>query len=308
MIAPRPKRPSEATARPITAPPLKATRSAAAWPLARAASEVRTFALVAAACRRSRRDRAEAAGDVGDAVFQPMANPSSAATTARKGRRTSVLALEEGHGALVDLAGEDLHRRRPGRLLGDRRVRDERDDQTDRADRDGEQREVVEHDVGGDDGKGIACKDNADNDFDHAPPMGGRSVGRACARFIARRCPRGARARRWRRIDEAGIETMASRSSRAESVQDEVGQVAHQAALVSGAMPRRRRGYSCEPTCCSTALEAVVAAGAALGAAAQRAHGDGHLIDSTSRSLAARKPGRRAGGCSAPAGSCRSAA
>ena len=45
---PIPTRPSAATASPMTEPPSKAMRSARAWPLLRAASEVRTLALVAA--------------------------------------------------------------------------------------------------------------------------------------------------------------------------------------------------------------------------------------------------------------------
>ena len=50
--APRPARPRLPTASPMTAPPLKATRRALACPLERAASVVRTFALVAACIPR----------------------------------------------------------------------------------------------------------------------------------------------------------------------------------------------------------------------------------------------------------------
>ncbi len=45
---PMPSRPSEATERPITPPPKNAIRSAGPWPWVRAASDVRTFASVAA--------------------------------------------------------------------------------------------------------------------------------------------------------------------------------------------------------------------------------------------------------------------
>ncbi len=48
ITRPMPSKPRLATARPITAPPENAARSARAWPPARAASAVRTLARVAA--------------------------------------------------------------------------------------------------------------------------------------------------------------------------------------------------------------------------------------------------------------------
>ncbi len=84
-----PSRPSEATARPITAPPLKAMPSARAWPLERAASEVRTLALVAAFIpKRPAAIEQLPPRMYAIAVCAPTAHASSSATMRRNGTST----------------------------------------------------------------------------------------------------------------------------------------------------------------------------------------------------------------------------
>ena len=88
ITIPMPSSPRLATARPITAPPLKATRSAISCPLARAASLVRALARVAA-CMPKNPARMEHTppNRYAIAVDQPMTTPNRAATTIRKGIR-----------------------------------------------------------------------------------------------------------------------------------------------------------------------------------------------------------------------------
>ncbi len=88
ITIPMPSNPRLATARPMTAPPLNATRSAIAWPLPRAASLVRALARVAD-CIPKKPARIEQTPPkrYAIAVGQPMMTPSRIATTIRNGTR-----------------------------------------------------------------------------------------------------------------------------------------------------------------------------------------------------------------------------
>ena len=73
----------------MTAPPENATRSAAAWPLARAASAVRTLAWVAALIpKKPARIEHSAPPRYAAPVRHPMARVRSPATTTMKGTST----------------------------------------------------------------------------------------------------------------------------------------------------------------------------------------------------------------------------
>ena len=87
-IRPMPRRPRLATESPMTAPPLKATRSALACPSDRAASLVRVLDMVAASIPNNpARIEQIPPNKYATAVFQLSARPSRTATTTRNGKR-----------------------------------------------------------------------------------------------------------------------------------------------------------------------------------------------------------------------------
>ena len=76
---PMPRRPREATARPMTAPPLKASESALPWPCERAASRGADVGLGGGLHpEEAGGDRADAAEDVGERRLRSMVQPRSA--------------------------------------------------------------------------------------------------------------------------------------------------------------------------------------------------------------------------------------
>jgi hypothetical protein len=99
-MTPTPSSPSEATASPITAPPLKAMRSASPCPDARAASAVRTLALVAAFIpMKPAVIEANAPKKKASAVHIPIAHQRRPPTTSDEDDEHRVLTLQERHGA-----------------------------------------------------------------------------------------------------------------------------------------------------------------------------------------------------------------